>query len=236
MVLYQLSYTREPKRLAAMQSRAMEPSDYRGTRGRRKITLWASTVFCGNWGDRIGHPAGWVRIGVDGHSLWGCIMNIQFVVIAPKSKAGTFTVRLPIVVGRSEEAKFRIQQDRVSRKHCEFFGTDGQVFVRDLGSTNGTFLDDEQIPTSCKTPVSSGAIVRVGSLAFRVEYATESGMGATKVRPAGRDASDVTVGLKQAGDSEHLHVEHDAEPAADSSVPAQELPEAELLLLSLIHI
>jgi len=151
-------------------------------------------------------------------------MNIHFVVIAPKSKVGTFVVRLPIVVGRSEEAKFRIQQDRVSRKHCEFFATDGEVFVRDLGSTNGTFLDDEQVETSRKRRVASGAIVRVGSLVFRVEYPAEPGTQTVVARQADHDASDMTVGVTQAGDSEHLQVEHAAEP----SVPPQSLPEADL--------
>jgi predicted component of type VI protein secretion system len=142
-------------------------------------------------------------------------MNVLFVVIDPKSKEGSFTVRLPVVVGRSEEAKFRIQQDRVSRKHCEFFATDGEVFIRDLGSTNGTFLEDEQVETSVKTPVASGAIVRVGSLTFRVEYAAAPGTRTAAVRRADRDESDVTVGMKQAADSEHLRVEHAADKGLD---------------------
>lgn len=144
-------------------------------------------------------------------------MNVRFVVVAPESKKGTFTVRLPIVVGRSEEAKFRIQQDRVSRKHCEFLGQDGVVFLRDLGSTNGTFLDGEQVPASEKTPIKSGAVVRVGGLAFRVEYDTPPGMqpAAGHERPA---TADETVGVKQGGDSEPLHVEHVAETASPSVV------------------
>jgi predicted component of type VI protein secretion system len=135
-------------------------------------------------------------------------MNVRFVVIAPESKKGTFSIRLPIVVGRSEEVKFRIQQDRVSRKHCEFFGQDGVVFLRDLGSTNGTFLDDEQVPASGKTPIDSGAVVRVGGLAFRVEYDMPAGMQTTAVGEPKAKTSDDTIGLTQGGDSEPLHVEH----------------------------
>lgn len=121
-------------------------------------------------------------------------MVVRFVVLAPDSKKGSFAVRLPIIVGRSEEAKFRIQQDRVSRKHCEFFAADGRVFVRDLGSTNGTFLEDEQVPTSAKVPVPSGAVVRVGSLVFRVDYAEEA---AAAVAP---DVDDETLGATEAGE------------------------------------
>jgi len=108
-------------------------------------------------------------------------MVIRLVVIAPESKKGSFAVRLPIMVGRSEEAKFRIQQDRVSRKHCEFFATDGTVRLRDLGSTNGTFLENEQLPANIPTPVPSGGTVRIGSLVFRVEYESPADMNTTAV-------------------------------------------------------
>lgn len=166
-------------------------------------------------------------------------MNARFVVVAPESKKGMFTVKLPIVVGRSEEAKFRIQQDRVSRKHCEFFNQDGIVYLRDLGSTNGTFLNDEQVAASEKTPVNSGAVVRVGGLAFRVEYDMPPGLqtAAGRERPT---SADDTVGVKQGGDSEPLRVEHLAETAIPSAVtetaaaeeamfeePASEEPAAE---------
>lgn len=145
-------------------------------------------------------------------------MNVRFVVTKPASKATTFAVRLPLLVGRSEEAKFRIQQDRVSRKHCEFFEQDGGVYLRDLGSTNGTFLNGELIETSAKVPLEPGAIVKVGSLEFRVEFdaAAPTAMPQPTVDAA---ESDKTVGVAHAADSEHLRVEHEAqEPAQESPV------------------
>lgn len=146
-------------------------------------------------------------------------MNVRFVVTKPAAKAKTFPVRLPILVGRSEEAKFRIQQDRVSRKHCEFFEQDGRVYLRDLGSTNGTLLDGELVETSVKIPLESGAVVKVGSLEFRVEF--DSSTAIAPLRPAAdvEVISDLTVGMAQAADSERLQVEHAVEePIPD--VPA----------------
>ena len=72
-------------------------------------------------------------------------MDVHFVIVSPANQKRSVAVRLPILVGRADEAKFRIQQDSVSRRHCEFYLEDEAVFVRDLGSTNGTLLDDEQI-------------------------------------------------------------------------------------------
>lgn len=97
-------------------------------------------------------------------------MIVHFHVLSPPAKQRSFTARLPLLLGRGEEAKFRIQHDLVSRRHCEFFARDGRVFIHDLGSTNGTFLDDEPLPVSTKTEVPPGAVVRVGGLSFRVDY------------------------------------------------------------------
>jgi pSer/pThr/pTyr-binding forkhead associated (FHA) protein len=44
------------------------------------------------------------------------------------------------------------------------------LYLRDLGSTNGTFLDDQQVPPRTQTVVVPGATVRVGGLSFTVDY------------------------------------------------------------------
>lgn len=141
-------------------------------------------------------------------------MNVRFVVTKPAAKAKTFAVRLPLLVGRSEEAKFRIQQDRVSRKHCEFFEQEGRVYLRDLGSTNGTLLDGELVGTSVKIPLESGAVVKVGSLEFRVEF--DGSTATAPLRPAADVdvVADLTVGTALAADSERLQIEHTPDHAA----------------------
>ena len=97
-------------------------------------------------------------------------MLVRFVVVEPESKRGSHTVRLPLLVGRSRAAKFRIQQERVSRRHCEFTVDDGVVYVRDLGSTNGTHLEGTVVPGDQPTRVPPGAFLRVGNIGFLVEY------------------------------------------------------------------
>lgn len=97
-------------------------------------------------------------------------MNVRFVVIAPETHACTRDVRLPILIGRAEDAKFRIRDERISRRHCELTADEGIVRIRDLGSTNGTFLNDEQLQKGMTVDVPPDAVVRVGSCVFRVEY------------------------------------------------------------------
>lgn len=110
-------------------------------------------------------------------------MKVSFVVLEPESKRGTYEVSLPVVVGRGSEARFRIQQDQISRKHCELFDRDGDVYVRDLGSTNGTFLDGEQIAASIRTPVPHGSVLRVGTIEIRIDHRDELGRLAAAAVP-----------------------------------------------------
>jgi two-component system, cell cycle response regulator len=59
-------------------------------------------------------------------------------------------------LGRGDEVEFRMTNSTVSRFHARLEFGDGQIFLEDLGSTNGTFVDDRQIrgrvrlPTSCR--------------------------------------------------------------------------------------
>jgi predicted component of type VI protein secretion system len=140
-------------------------------------------------------------------------MIVWLRIVAPKAKRGSFKVRLPLLVGRGEEAKFRIQHHQVSRRHCELFAGDGaEVFLRDLGSTNGTFLDGEQIPTSGRTAVRAGGVVRVGKVAFVVEYEQS---GVPRVRSDGDDATQpgIAIAAGDGGDDESFAVQPPEEPA-----------------------
>jgi predicted component of type VI protein secretion system len=118
-------------------------------------------------------------------------MKVQFVIVSPASRKAVHAVRLPVLVGRGDEAKFRVQQDSVSRRHCEFFVKDEAVFVRDLGSTNGTLVNGERITSSVATPVSPGSEIRVGGIVFRVDY--ESAAAPAPQPPRGDDTVPMAV-------------------------------------------
>ncbi|HVH46601.1 MAG TPA: FHA domain-containing protein, partial [Labilithrix sp.] len=51
----------------------------------------------------------------------------------------------PIVVGRDEGAQIRVADPEVSAVHCELRAINEGVLVRDLGSTNGTFVGSIRI-------------------------------------------------------------------------------------------
>jgi hypothetical protein len=73
-------------------------------------------------------------------------------------------VQLPIVLGRdparSPAADLCARFDNVSRVHCELSSDGGALTVRDLGSSNGTFVDDR--PVAATAPLHPGAVLRLG--------------------------------------------------------------------------
>ncbi|HEX9977015.1 MAG: FHA domain-containing protein [Actinomycetota bacterium] len=82
-------------------------------------------------------------------------------IIAPESIAGrTMEVRRALVVGRGEAADVVIDDGFASERHARFENVEGTLFVDDLGSTNGTFLNGERI--TGRTAVEKGDNVRVG--------------------------------------------------------------------------
>jgi diguanylate cyclase (GGDEF)-like protein len=50
-----------------------------------------------------------------------------------------------VVIGRSHEADLRIAHASVSRRHCEVWRRGGDCYVRDLGATNRTRLNDRPV-------------------------------------------------------------------------------------------
>ncbi|MEM8680437.1 MAG: FHA domain-containing protein [Planctomycetota bacterium] len=77
-------------------------------------------------------------------------------------------LRLPTLIGRSLEADLKVGVSTVSRQHCEIYEFEHELVVNDLGSSNGTFVNDERIEGP--TFLSPGDELRVGGVTFRADY------------------------------------------------------------------
>jgi len=76
-------------------------------------------------------------------------------------------------VGRGENAHIVLELDNVSRRHCSFITKDDKVFIRDDGSTNGTYLNN--IEVRGETALRSGDLIKVGSAIFKFLFGGELG-------------------------------------------------------------
>jgi pSer/pThr/pTyr-binding forkhead associated (FHA) protein len=64
-------------------------------------------------------------------------------------------------IGRHSSCEFVLRKDDVSRRHAEVFYEGGQFRIRDLGSTNGSFVNGERADASL--PLGPGDKIEIGS-------------------------------------------------------------------------
>jgi hypothetical protein len=68
--------------------------------------------------------------------------------------------------GRSPGNDFVIEHATVSSKHCEIALGEAEIIVRDCGSTNGTYINDEPV---MEAKLAAGQVLRLGDVDFLVE-------------------------------------------------------------------
>jgi pSer/pThr/pTyr-binding forkhead associated (FHA) protein len=81
--------------------------------------------------------------------------------------------RGPCVVGRQEDCDVRLDGAFVSRRHCCFFEDRGEVYINDLESRYGTFVNGERLTRS--RALHEGDEVCLGPIRFRVTGCTQAG-------------------------------------------------------------
>jgi pSer/pThr/pTyr-binding forkhead associated (FHA) protein len=103
-------------------------------------------------------------------------MIVKLIVVSGKSAGRSIAVkRSKFLIGRADECDIRPLSEEVSRRHCAIIVGPESVFVEDLGSRNGTFVNGERIAE--RTQVTDGDAVRVGSLELRVSCTRQAAAG-----------------------------------------------------------
>ncbi|GJQ28450.1 MAG: hypothetical protein HBSAPP03_03340 [Phycisphaerae bacterium] len=107
-------------------------------------------------------------------------MSVSLVLVTPDGKQTEIPLRRPVqVIGRQTDCQIRIPSGAISRHHCEVHVDGGQVSVRDLGSSNGTFVNKRRVSQADLAP---GDLLAVGDLVFVVRV---------EGRPAAIESDDV---------------------------------------------
>jgi len=79
--------------------------------------------------------------------------------------------KVPFVIGRSEEADHTIYSGKISKEHARIDVTDGRYGIRDLESTNGTFINGKRVSS---VPLEDGDIIHLAHVEFCFRHASAS--------------------------------------------------------------
>jgi CheY-like chemotaxis protein len=77
---------------------------------------------------------------------------------------GIAVSHFPFVIGRQGDCDHRIRHELISRRHCSFFLRDGETWVDDDGSRNGTYLNGKAVREA--KPVRAGNLLNLAHVFF----------------------------------------------------------------------
>jgi pSer/pThr/pTyr-binding forkhead associated (FHA) protein len=107
-------------------------------------------------------------------------MELKLIVLAG-AKQGT---EIPLkkdkfIIGRAKECTLRAGSEAISRRHCAITRSGDRWMVRDLGSRNGTHVNEVKIEQ--EVPLAAGDELRVGPLKFSVAAVATNGASIGKI-------------------------------------------------------
>ena len=98
----------------------------------------------------------------------------MWILQSAETDGETFTFRMAPgaikTVGRAPRADFVVDVALVSRLHCRLTAGESTVEVVDLGSTNGTYVNDQRVDKTAT--IASGDRLKVGRIELKVERAS----------------------------------------------------------------
>ena len=94
--------------------------------------------------------------------------QLYLKVVQPEAQAGrTYDLADELTIGRSPGCGVSMSEDiYTSTLHARLFRRNDQLWVEDLGSTNGTFVNSEQIKQAVR--LGKGDLLQIGSTVFEV--------------------------------------------------------------------
>jgi predicted component of type VI protein secretion system len=79
----------------------------------------------------------------------------------------------PVTMGRASENDIILSDPQVSRHHATIFWQDGRYFIQDLGSANGTYVDERRITQP--VPLRHGSVIRLGNTVLDMQLVPDTG-------------------------------------------------------------
>ncbi len=168
-------------------------------------------------------------------------MKLSLIVLTPgKSQGQAIPITLAqFLIGRDPQCNLRPASALISKRHCALLVKGDKIFLRDFGSTNGTFVNEKPVkdevelknnekPVKDEVELKNEDVLKVGPLSFSVRMeATPAINRPTPAPPTRRPAPAHTADENSAGDL--LLSMLDDIPGSSSSNPS-EIPEGSTVM------
>lgn len=82
------------------------------------------------------------------------------------TRGGVYPVHANTSIGRNDDNMIILDDPYVSLNHAEVYIEDDKLYIKDLGSTNGTFKNGQRIDSI--TEISKGDLIGIGRIIFKV--------------------------------------------------------------------
>ena len=92
-------------------------------------------------------------------------MTISLILVRADGRQSEIPLKTRAIIGRQTDCQIRIPSAGISRHHCELTPTDGKILLRDMGSSNGTYVNRQKIQ---QTQLGAGDLIGVGDMVFVV--------------------------------------------------------------------
>jgi pSer/pThr/pTyr-binding forkhead associated (FHA) protein len=120
---------------------------------------------------------------------------MNYVLQVVRGRAASTTLKLAdgvTVIGRHDDCLIRIKSSQVSRRHCEIFEVADKLTLRDLGSSNGTFVNGKKV--SGQQALKHGDELTVGAVTLRVAQLGKAPVSQPTSEPSSKPkAADTAV-------------------------------------------
>jgi hypothetical protein len=94
-------------------------------------------------------------------------VSANFIVKGPSGVEKAFPMRqITMSIGRSDQCDIPVKDSSMSGRHCEVSKINGEIRVKDLGSSNGIWLNGERITDA---ELFDGDVIRCGQTSIRVD-------------------------------------------------------------------
>ena len=143
----------------------------------------------------------------------------QLVAIGDWLSGQRFEINKKSILGRDADCDITIPGTHLSRRHAELFIVDGQLQIRDLGSSNGSYVNGKKIDTVALKP---GDEIRFDVLTFEVQGPEpETDSNKTMIRSAISSAD--TVVDQKSTNNPNVEKQWKTKPTSPGNRPEEEL-------------